>query len=217
MSCASSTAGRWPGDNTVKFQLHTLQLLPEPERPSYAGTVVEVLEGLDGRLRVRHEGTHHQRPGGAAQPCIPPHRPGRFGDSSRLTRRSPTTWTSAGQRPSSHWTQRQRMRNIRWVSPAVRLPPRPPQLSPRANQPSCRRKDGGRFRKPGARGCRCGRSSGSWGSTEPPSRNTWMPTVLQGGGPCRLSLRQHLIQWRHNRVTFMLKHFTGHLCWPSTP
>ena len=43
-------------DNTVKFQLHTLQLLPEPERPSYAGAVVEVLEGLDGRLRVRREG-----------------------------------------------------------------------------------------------------------------------------------------------------------------
>ena len=43
-------------DNTVKFQLHTLQLLPEPERPSYAGAVVEVLEGLDGRLRVRHQG-----------------------------------------------------------------------------------------------------------------------------------------------------------------
>ena len=43
-------------DNTVKFQLHTLQLLPEPERPSYAGAVVEVLEGLDGRLRVRHDG-----------------------------------------------------------------------------------------------------------------------------------------------------------------
>ncbi len=43
-------------DNTVKFQLHTLQLLPGPERPSYAGAVVDVLEGLDGRLRVRHEG-----------------------------------------------------------------------------------------------------------------------------------------------------------------
>ena len=27
-----------------------------PERPSYAGAVVEVLEGLDGQLRVRHEG-----------------------------------------------------------------------------------------------------------------------------------------------------------------
>ena len=42
-------------DNTVRFQLHTLQLLPGPERPSYAGVVVEVLEGLDGRLSVRHQ------------------------------------------------------------------------------------------------------------------------------------------------------------------
>ena len=38
-------------DNTVRFQL-----LPGPERPSYAGAAVEVLEGLDGRLSVRHEG-----------------------------------------------------------------------------------------------------------------------------------------------------------------
>ena len=43
-------------DNTVRFQLHTLQLLPGPEHPSYAGAAVEVLEGLDGRLSVRHEG-----------------------------------------------------------------------------------------------------------------------------------------------------------------
>ena len=43
-------------DNTVRFQVHTLQLLPGPERPSYAGTVVEVLEGLDRRLAVRHHG-----------------------------------------------------------------------------------------------------------------------------------------------------------------
>ena len=43
-------------DNTVGFQLHTLQLLPGPEHPSYAGAAVEVLEGLDGRLSVRHEG-----------------------------------------------------------------------------------------------------------------------------------------------------------------
>ena len=40
-------------DNTVRFQVHTLQLLPERERPSYAGAAVEVLEGLDGRLSVR--------------------------------------------------------------------------------------------------------------------------------------------------------------------
>ena len=43
-------------DNTVRFQLRTLQLLPAPERPSYAGATVEVLEGLDGQLSVRHDG-----------------------------------------------------------------------------------------------------------------------------------------------------------------
>ena len=43
-------------DDTVRFQLHTLQLLPRPERSSYAGAAVEVLDGLDGRLTVRHEG-----------------------------------------------------------------------------------------------------------------------------------------------------------------
>ena len=43
-------------DNTVRFQLRTLQLLPASEHPSYAGAAVEVLEGLDGRLMVRHNG-----------------------------------------------------------------------------------------------------------------------------------------------------------------
>lgn len=43
-------------DNTVRFQLRTLQLLPASERPSYAGATVEVLEGLDRQLSVRHEG-----------------------------------------------------------------------------------------------------------------------------------------------------------------
>ena len=43
-------------DNTVKFQLHTLQLLPGPERSSYVGAAVEVLEGPAGRLSVRREG-----------------------------------------------------------------------------------------------------------------------------------------------------------------
>ena len=43
-------------DNTVRFQLRTLQLLPAPEHPSYAEAAVEVLEGLDGQLKVRHDG-----------------------------------------------------------------------------------------------------------------------------------------------------------------
>ena len=37
----------------MRFQLHTLQLLPGPELPSYAGAGVK---GVDGRLSVRHEG-----------------------------------------------------------------------------------------------------------------------------------------------------------------
>ena len=43
-------------DNTVKFRRHTLQLLPSRLRPTYAGATVTVLEGLDGRLSLQHEG-----------------------------------------------------------------------------------------------------------------------------------------------------------------
>ena len=43
-------------DNTVKNYRHTLQLLPTQQRRSYAGAVVVVLEGLDGRLSLQHEG-----------------------------------------------------------------------------------------------------------------------------------------------------------------
>ena len=43
-------------DNTVKFKLRTLQLLPGRERPSYAGARVEVQERLDGNLVVCSEG-----------------------------------------------------------------------------------------------------------------------------------------------------------------
>ena len=43
-------------DNTVKYRWRTLQLLPGTDRPSYAGAVVDVLEGLDGQLAVQHKG-----------------------------------------------------------------------------------------------------------------------------------------------------------------
>ena len=42
-------------DNTVKYNWHTLQLLPSIERPSYAGVQVEVQEQLDGQLVVRYK------------------------------------------------------------------------------------------------------------------------------------------------------------------
>ena len=43
-------------DNTVKYNWRTLQLLPTPDRPSYAGTRVEVQERLDGSLVVCYQG-----------------------------------------------------------------------------------------------------------------------------------------------------------------
>ena len=40
----------------MQFQRHTLQLLPDRQRRSYAGAAVVVLHGLDGRLSLQHEG-----------------------------------------------------------------------------------------------------------------------------------------------------------------
>jgi transposase len=43
-------------DNTVRYDWHTLQLLPQPDHPSYAGVHVEVQERLDGQLVVCCQG-----------------------------------------------------------------------------------------------------------------------------------------------------------------
>ena len=43
-------------DNTVKYHWRVLQLLPEAERPSYAGLRVDVLERADGELLIRYHG-----------------------------------------------------------------------------------------------------------------------------------------------------------------
>jgi len=42
-------------DNTVKYKCRTLQLLPAPDHPSYAGVLVEVQERLDGRLVICYQ------------------------------------------------------------------------------------------------------------------------------------------------------------------
>ena len=43
-------------DPLYRRRTRTLQLLPGTEHPSYTGAAVEILEELDGRLSVRHEG-----------------------------------------------------------------------------------------------------------------------------------------------------------------
>ena len=185
------------------FQLHTLQLLPGPERSSYAGAVVEVLEGLDGRLRVRHEGRIIAPQEAPPSPVFL--RKGHGGSATPLASTSGANhldqrWAAALKPLDSRAADEEDQAGITGGASAALTP----ATVPRANQPSCRRRDGRQFRKPCARGCRCGRSRGIWGSTEPPSRNTWMPTVLRGGSPGLFSLRQHPTQWRHNKVTFML-------------
>jgi transposase len=43
-------------DNTIPFNGHRLQIPPGPRRSSYAKAKVDVLQHLDGRLEVRHQG-----------------------------------------------------------------------------------------------------------------------------------------------------------------
>ncbi len=79
---------------------------------------------------------------------------------------APTAWANLGPRLSNHRTQGQSTRTITvrsltpWPQPASLKPPL------RASRRSFRKSDARRFRKPGARACRCGQSSGTWESTE---------------------------------------------------
>ena len=81
-------------DNTVRRQLRTLQLLPVPERPSYAGATVEVLEGLDGQLRV-----HYERRIVAAQEAPP-------GPVSLRNGHEPYTVPPVASIGMNHWDER---------------------------------------------------------------------------------------------------------------
>ena len=65
-------------DNTVKFQRHILQLLPGQQRRGHAGAVVVVLQGLDGRLSLQHEGSIIAAQKAPPQSRIPPQRPRAF-------------------------------------------------------------------------------------------------------------------------------------------
>ena len=116
---------------------------------------------------------------------------------------APTAWANAGWRLSNHWTQGSRTRRIKETTLTARPPPAGPKPPLRTSRRSFRGRDGRRFRKPDARGYRLEQSSGSWESTEPSSRNTWTPRVLQRGDLGRVLRRHHLIPWQPNRVTFL--------------
>ena len=64
----------------MKYRWRTLQLLPDVERGTYAGAKVEVLEGLDGTLRVQYEGR-------IVQSQEAPPRPGVLRDTTQMIAR----------------------------------------------------------------------------------------------------------------------------------
>ena len=68
-------------DNTVRFQLHTPQLLPGPEGPCYAGAVAEYWKDWTAGCRCGMK-THRRCPGGAHQSGISPKRPPAFRNCS---------------------------------------------------------------------------------------------------------------------------------------
>ena len=89
-------------DNTVRFQLHTLQLLPGRVRPSYAGTAgcrcgMKGASSLPGR---RHPAPYFSGTATEAPQVFLSRPP------------VPTAWVTAGQRLSNHWTQGQRTRTV---------------------------------------------------------------------------------------------------------
>ena len=141
--------------------------VPDPKRPSYAGEAVEGMEALESQLSVRHEG----------RIVLPGRRPPvrYFSETatgvpplflSRLP--APTRWANAGRLFSNHWTRGQRKIRIKGSSQTARPQPASSKPPLRASRRSFRGRDGRPFRKPGARGCRCERASGSWELTGPP-------------------------------------------------
>ena len=191
----------------MKFQLHTLQLLPEPERPSYAGAVVEVLEGLDGRLRVRHEGRIINAQEAPPSPVFlrnshggSPTPPASPAGSGRLDQR----WAAALKALDSRAADDDQagLSGGANVDPApATVPPRKPTFLQRERWKAIQRARGKGMslraiqRELGIHRATIKKYLDADGPRDGGPRD---------GGPGRLSLCQDLIQCRHDRVTFML-------------
>ena len=153
-------------DNTVKYYRHTLQLLPTQQRRSYAGAVVVVLEGLDGRLSLQHEGriiASQEAPPGPAS----------------LRSRNETSPTATIPTPDPELASKPSVAALELLSAkpdqeegahaaAIDDPDVPGCGSShrRGGRRSCSRRDGRRCSRPSFRGCPFDGWRGSWESTE---------------------------------------------------
>jgi transposase len=109
-------------DNTVKYDWHTLQLLPGTEHPSYAGVRVEVQERLDGHLVVCYQGR-----------VIPtreaPPRPGLLRSGDRIPQHEPAPipqWLDSILRQNESWGK-QRSKKAAQPHPTTPRKPTPRQ------------------------------------------------------------------------------------------
>jgi hypothetical protein len=105
-------------DNTVKYDWHTLQLLPGTDHPSYAGNRVEIQERLDGNLTVCYQGhpisTREAPPRSGLLRSVgwmPEHKPAPMPD-----------WLNAILRQNETW-RKERCRKAASVGPATRRKP----------------------------------------------------------------------------------------------
>ena len=171
-------------DNTVRFQLRTLQLLPGPERPSYAGAAVEVLEGLDGRLSVRHEGriiASQEAPpspvflrnGHGRSATVPAPAPGANGLGER--------WTATLEPLASRAVDENGpRRTIDGVATAGK-----PKAASAGRPTFLQRERWKAIQKAKAKGMSLRAIERELESTEPLPRNTWTPRGLRRGNPGR--------------------------------
>ena len=179
-------------DNTVKYHWRTLQLLPSPQRPSYAGARVEVLERPGGELAVRHRG--ETIPPGSphpAQACCASAAP-----SWRATRRwSASLWASAPgwPRPTS------RSFLPRRTGPPPTVPHRRPGSSRCARPPRASRRSGRPSARHNCRGSRCAPPPACWAS--PATRSA--PTSAPAAHP-DARVRHHLPSSDQRERTFSL-------------
>ena len=189
----------------MKFQLHTLQLLPEPQCPSYAGAAVEVLEGLDGRLSLQHQGRTipvqeappnpvFMRTGNESSPHLARHRSGPGHPDGSLG--NDPTPNSTPHRAEETAPDPIADRGTA-AGKVAAIAPRKPTFLQKARWKAIQKaKRKGMSIRGIARELGINRATvRKYIDAETPHRC---------GNPASRQLRQLLMPWRHNRVTFML-------------
>ena len=191
-------------DNTVKYRWRTLQLLRGIERPSYAGSNLEVIEMLDGQLVVEHHGhiVSSQEAPSVRSSCA-----ASTNDlhTSSFHRSIATVSVGDGLKYWRHSTRSERP--VRLMTPLL---PTAPQVfgvdqSAREGSPRhFRQQDGKLYRRRSAGGCRFEGLLGSWVSIGARPGSTWKLRVRPWHALEYQRDPLSLITFRTEQMTFSL-------------